>query len=464
MRRATMFMLAVALVVGMTLPALATEVKFNGYYRVRAYSVNNWTANEATKNNSNFFDNRLDLNMGITVNDRLSVFSEFWIHDGEWGTGTSGIGSNDGSGFSVRKAWASYKPTKDFNINLGKQGWGWTSGYNVLMNRKYAPDSIVANWKAGPGTLTLAYGKLVDCSSTASNTALSGCALAATESDADRDLYLAQYSMKAGPATLTPSIMFDRSTDTASLVTYKLYYPRLNGAAKVGPVDLKAEAAYIGGEAVCTETGTASITTFQGPAVGECYAGKDAKYQAWSAYLQGGYTFGFGELGLQYIYASGDGNATDDKVKAWAPSGSISKNDLGQYSAIALRHQDETGLLWYKNGSVQSTNGIGTVSGAKSGVALTNAQVFGAYGKSKVAGGDLLGNVFYAKANVAYLPNQDKDYGTEVSVSYLYPIMKELVLGVSGGYLFAGDYFKGGSSSVNLSDPWVAQWNVYANF
>ncbi|MBI3015809.1 MAG: hypothetical protein HYY65_12310 [Candidatus Tectomicrobia bacterium] len=524
MRRAAVFMLAVALVVGFTLPALAADVKFTGDFYVRGYSVNNSAVVENTLTGEgggslrnltgrslagadSWFDERLRVNMVATVSDKLSIISRFDIDEGEWGTpGGTPTGDRDGfaNGFSVQRAFLRYTPSKQLMFDVGHNGWEWDGGYSFAKNRKTQPDGITAYWNVGPGRLILAYSKLNDCSDAGANRS-SGCGganrtfvttvttgsnvTAGQENDADRDYSTVAYSFKVGAASLQPSISYDRNTLDQD-VSVSRVMPRLFGSAKVGAFNIKFEGAYDWGKASCGQlpgvgNTTTTFSSFQHQ-VARCITSpqvpeREVDIRSWVGYVEAGYAFGFGELGLQYVYASGDGDPNDERAAAWASAGAVgATNDQG--IAASVRHQDETGLLWYRNGGYgsnstnQGNNGIGTVAGARSGRGFTNAQVYGGYGKFKVAGGDLLANIFYAKANEVVMnngtliagdsasTNQSKTYGTEVSATYFYPLLKELVLSASGGYLWAGDYFKGGASGIELKDPWVLQWALTARF
>ncbi|MFW6237506.1 MAG: hypothetical protein ACOC3F_03895, partial [Desulfosudaceae bacterium] len=76
---------AICVALAVAIPAMAVDVDFSGYYRVRGFMNSNITLSDDGAESEAYYDNRFRLQTVFTANDNVSVTTRFDAYDSQWG-------------------------------------------------------------------------------------------------------------------------------------------------------------------------------------------------------------------------------------------------------------------------------------------------------------------------------------------------------------------------------------------
>lgn len=420
MKKFCVALLAAAMVAGSALCASAADVKFSGSYYAQGFVADNWTlGNSDDATTSALYGQRLRMGMEFKVAEGLTFNTRFDALEGRWGQlGTYGAPSttgyynrsgNDESNISFDRAWVTFAvPFGKFDVGrMNSASWGTRFGDN-----DWEAERIGYTWTSGPFTLGALAEKLRE------NYAGPGSA-----ADDDQNNYhvYGLYKWNSGIAGL--KIMYTRDggagTTTATWAddyTDKKWTIQPYAQATFGNFFVEAELNYVLGER-------------------DYATGESVDYDnAFNAYIHGKGTFGPAYVGALYAYVSGE-DTTDTDIQA-GPNGGL--------------QWDPCLILWNQYSNKWVGN-LGGAHGYSAGNSMTNAHAFQLYGGyMPMPKLDLRASVTYAMADET-VANQDDEIGTEIDLTASYKIFDNLTYTVGAGYLFAGDYFKG-TTSTNVTD------------
>jgi hypothetical protein len=284
----------------------------------------------------------------------------------------------------------------------------------------------------GPMTLLVVYEKLFDTDRTQQPNLNK-------EVDKDNDSYFLAgiYKFKGGDAgVLFRYNMFNAASSplTGNYKT-KTYAVAPYVKATFGPVYVEGEFIYMGGKAREYRVETAT--------------NKNIDLQGYGAYVKARATFGAAYAGAQLLYSSGDDGSDATKAKTGPASNDL---DFG----LMLGYDAATTWAGSQNGSYATFD---------SGKA--NSLMLAAFGGFNVTPKMNIEAMFvYGQVNEVPVANihQEKDLGYEFNVKASYKIYDNLTYLIGAGYLVAGDYFKGNSTTRQIDNDYLLMNRLSLSF
>lgn len=421
MKKLSVLLLAAAMVLAFTLPAAAIDHIFGGYWRVRAYSQQNFTGEDATEaRDRSATDSRTRLYYTAKFSDDFQFVNKIefdWTYgenSGSRGGAAMGDIGADGTDLEIKNSYVDFNlMNRALNFKLGMQGYRFGRGFmfdddfsGAVVTYKGKGFDIPFMWaKAYEGTYP---SRGVD------------------RNDFDVDYLVLNPSFTAGGFKLNPFFTYIYSENAAennpfrntltlpagsTLNDVNVWYLGLNADYKFQGVNLWGTAIYQGGEVDVATAGTTSSTDS-------------------SAYLFAlGADGAFGPFGLhgQFFYASGDDDAADDDDDAFRPpvGASYYWSEIMGYGIFDQQVSqnspaDQISNVWAAN--------IGADYKILPSLKATL-------------------DVWYAARAEELAPGLDEELGTEVDLKLTYQVMKNLNLDLVGAYLFAGD-----STNLDVAD------------
>jgi len=340
--------------------------------------------------------------------------------------------SADEENISFDRVWMSFAvPFGKFDV--GRQSaemWGTNFG-----NRDSDADAIHYTGNFGPVEVGAFTEKLVDTYTSY-----------ASQTDADKDNYAVygKYKWNNGSAGL--QVMYTQDATQADMtvpaswqehITYYTLSPYFQ--ATFGPVLVEGELNWATGKV-------------------EAEDGEDVDIDMWSAYLHAKANMGPAYFGAFYAFVSGQDDGDD-----------ITGNTLGlQIMTGGTAPFDPCLILWGEKNN-KWLGRLGHATDATTGSEMENAHLFQIYaGIKPMPKLDLRAAVSYAKADskdvltynsttgdIDATKLTDDEYGTEVDLTAAYKIYDNLTYTVGFGYLWAGDFYKGTSSTDKIDDTYL---------
>ena len=127
MKKIFLISLALILVGAWVLPVSAIEHEFGGYWRMRAYHLNNFSGDDTGDQDLQQADTRARLYYTAVFNDDLKFVSKFEM-DAYFGDDERGDIGADGQNFEVKNSYIDFSQG-DFNLKLGTQGRAVARGF-----------------------------------------------------------------------------------------------------------------------------------------------------------------------------------------------------------------------------------------------------------------------------------------------------------------------------------------------
>lgn len=425
MKKFWLVLLSLGLIAAFGTQAMAVDLKFSGEYYAAGMYMNRVNLQKDAGPSTAFYYQRLRVRTDFVVSPGLTFITRFDAMERAWGAARSAAGTAldaDSAGsvaenenLALDWAYINYKAAIGaFDVGYMNDG---TTG--TIFGNSYAPyGRMKYSYSVGPATLNLAYTKVKEQSSSAK--------LARTTSDLDNDKYGIEgvYTWKNGKAGLNVNYYNYAETRTAAdpyKRTYYVFTPYV--IAKIGPVALQAEYNYLTGD-----------QKYEAPSA---LADKDLRSMS-------GWVDATADLGMFYVggsvaYAKGDSDPNDNKIEDGLNGG------RDWQPCLIMWNYERTywaGALAGYNGAAQDTN-------------MTNAWLYQVRGGVRpVAKLDIKASVSYAVADRKRAFTDDK-YGYEMDLTATYKITNNLSYMLGGGYLKAGDYYKGINAANNVDNNYL---------
>jgi len=415
MKKLSVLLLAAGLVLAFTLPAAAVDHIFGGYWRVRAFTNQNFTGEDATEaRDLTQTDSRTRLYYTAKFSDTFQFVNKFefdWAYGEQTGSkGGSALGDigADGTDFEIKNSYVDFWTLNhQLQFKIGAQGYTVARGFlfsDDFSGAYVAYEDPGKNFKI-PFIWMKAYegGK------------------GNNRNDFDVDYYILNPVFKFMGASVNPYFLYmysDNAQDWSRTSAYDDYQPWWLGADvdyKMGNWDFWGTFIWSGGSADVVANNNESLD-FQGYLLGAGASGA------------------LGPLGVhgQAVYASGDDDPNDDKF-----DGFLSPNGASYYWAEIMGY----GIFDDQVSNNSPDDNITNVWWLNAGVDY------------KVIQSLKLGlDIWYASlAQKEQAGATDEPLGTEIDLIATWNIMPKLNLDVVGAYLFAGD---GTYDGPDQADPY----------
>lgn len=389
-------LLAVGLVLGLTLPASAFDNEFGGYMRTRAYVQKDFAGTDTGAQDLQQVDMRVRLFYTAIFSDNFKFVNKFEFNS-VWGDTSKGGGisssTNDRDIFRIKNSYA--------NINLGPMNF-LVGIQPRILNRGFLVDSdfagLSAAYKGAGFEIPFIWMKAYEGG------------MGKNTNDNDVDYYFLKPNFAFGNISLTPTLGFIYSKDARNWVAMnsnkevQVYIAGLDADMKFGGMGSAwFTGIYEGGKADLVSTATSV---------------RSADVGAYLLALGGTVNLGPIDVHGQAFYASGDNNATDNKVENFfVPKGQL------YYWAEIMGY----GIFDNQASAGSPADQISNILAANIGVGFKISD------KLK-----LTGDLWYAKLAKSNAKGNDL-LGTEIDLVLTYSVMKNLNLDVVGAYLFAGN-------------------------
>ncbi|MBI3753550.1 MAG: hypothetical protein HY266_05835 [Deltaproteobacteria bacterium] len=439
---------AVVVTAAWVLPAMAVDTTFYGTYRVRAFSTDNAADyNSKTGDNNSWVDQRFRLNVDSKASDQLRGFVQLEMgntggpnRSHVWGSGAASTDQNNR--INVRQAYLSFNagPVRvkagrsvfgdapdggqSFRVSDDKVYWGLLDGGLIVVSQVDA--FLFAMKPSDQLAIAAGYVKLAETSTGATPSQNTG---ATTQGDLDHDLYIVEgVFMPSDALTGAAYLVYDanRSTVTSTVGEDNPWWLGVGVDAKqLGPVNLKVHAAYKGGtKTKGCQPGSCGLASTDSAA--------DLSYAAYALDADASMPVGPATVGVAVGYGSGD-NKTDKSSTAFSGVAGAYGVQLGVRPAIFFDSGDVS-----NGGAVIKTSSANSIDNSTLGN-ITFAQLYGIY----KATDDLTLNGLVAQFQQTETKKDSTEWdatlGTEVDVTAVYKLYKELALVGQAAWFMPGD-------------------------
>ena len=417
MKKFAIIAVAICAVFVMSVPAMAIDADFSGYYQVRGLYDSNFGLNK-DDSSSAYMDMRLRLKTVFKVSDSLSLTTRLdAFDDKKWG-----VDGNKGDDIDLDRVYMTIK-TGIGQFDIGRMNAD-TFGTKFLDSYTDA-DAIQYTKAMGDFTLEALFEKRDEQDAGFVDNNGNGI-LEAGElmvSDKDMDIYYltGEYKAEDIEAGLQGAFINEK---TESDETVKAYVLNPYFITKLGQISLQGELCYIFGDV-------------------EIDAASDVDIKALAYNIEASYDLDMASVELGYAYFSGD--VTDD-------------NDYEAFDGGVGDDWEKLFILTTnENDYLETLGGVGNLSG--SGVdnmeetsgddSIPGAKIFYAGASITPIENLKLGIIIgYAKADEVKAGEED-DFGYEYDLTLDYKIMDNLTYSAIAAYLDAGDFFKGKGTDPN---------------
>ena len=470
MKKFVMLTMAVALIAFFAMPkgasAAAPQMIFKGDYQVVGIASDNVSdRNKDSNDHAAYVEQRFRLTHIAAMENVKGVFG-IEVGWDEWGKSytDNGVGTTYNQGgdngviadtpstnIEVRMAYIEFNvPGMPLTVTAGKF-FTWDHSMAIFAGAIAAPPALRFDYKIADGAnLALWWAKMAE--GTVSTNTLRG------NGDADSDIYCLEFSQKTKAYDLGVYGIYNRdhrendvsaastgTTTTALTSKDDIYWAGVWAGFMAGPAKLGVDAIYSFGKKDRSYTGQA-----------------DQDYSGYYLKVDGSVNLGGPTLNFLSVYASGDNDSSDNKIKNFAYADSNAR-----YPSLgALLPGQGPNLLYWGNGI--ATEEYAQVLLPPSGYSAYE----GGYSLGRwftMVGATVPVDKLKLVAKYWYLQTaekfptasnyRNKNIGHEVDLEAHYQMTPNLTLSVEGDYLFAGDYFKT-SSSMEPDNAWKAAWAI----
>ncbi len=400
--------------------AAATDVTLSGSMRVRGDFRSNTDLQDTIGGSKSAYDQQVRLKVTAKVDPKVKGVIELEAADYDsdtytWGSASLGAGVyqkgnakiND---ISIRQAYISVKEAFGLaDLKIGHQLLKFGNGI-FFDHSKFGDDAIVLTKELQKGTdISLVAAKLVENGTSAND---------------DVDLYAVVVKTKVGNVNVSGDVSRINDQDYTTglgfgaLGTEGLHFWNLGlrGDTKVAGVGLKADVELQTGKARKAATGEA-----------------DLKIKGHAILLGASYKISDVKVGIDAARGSGDKIGTANKYE-----GFIVMHGSG---AVAFLYDDKV--------TTAGTTLAGGVNTTKTG--LNNTQYLKFYASTKATPKVSVSGAIFILKGVKKLSTtyKSKNIGTEIDAKVKYKLAKNVTYYVEGGYLIAGNMYKGNK----VTDP-----------
>ncbi len=447
MKRFLIGLLAVGLIVALSMPALAVDVKITGMSEVAGYWESNRAMAGSDEKAMKYWTTFTRIEPVFKVAEGLSLVTRFEGMERVAGLNAVQAEAANGTrnpaaeqGIALKRAYISAM------LFGGKWDVGYMSGgpwgtefldYDVDVFR------VKATYVAGPITILALLEKGTENSlgtPTYSSSDYDKYALAAIYKWSSGQVGYLQYYL--------PNNTYENSSSAYRRVSY-LGSPYFK--ANFGPVYVEGEIDYLWGKKY----------DYIDPAS----SGNNVDYKSFSYYLKGKYTMGPAYIGLQLARVAGDDPQTTDKDEAALQSSA--STGYSPWQPVLVLWNDWTGRFSAKNYGTNVGTTVGT-GGIPTNVLLY--QVFGGFKPMAKLSLDAAFTMMTADQTPTStgLPTGTKyvsdKYGNEFDIFATYKLYDNLAYTVAFGYLWAGDYWKGTSDTNLVGNDWLLMHKLTLKF
>jgi hypothetical protein len=478
MKKFWLIFLSLGLVMAFSVSAFAVDVKVSGEFYVAGMYLNKTSVHDAYTisgvNSTNvpegpstaFFYQRLRIGTDFIVSPCLKLVTRFDALERVWGGARSAPASGtlspvSGSGYYSPLAIDSAGTTAeneniafdlayiDYVSPIGTFDVGYmiVSTTGTVFNNNSTPGGRLKYTSNPLGAFTISADitKIADNSYSAVNS--SSYFANVTNSDNTQYGLTGEYKWNDGRTGMKITYYDYASTEpqgtiappalTSSSYNYAGKYTLFNpyAIAKIGPVDLQAEANYLVGKYKAYDSGI---------------SGKDVSISNLSAFLDATVTFAPIYVGGTFAYVSGDDPSTTDQQEGGTLTGGWDWNPC----LLLFSTYDVT--KWV--GPVYGYNAIAPTAPGKPGTSMVDGPMTNAWflqgrvGVKPTPQFDAVLSASYAFADKKPSGFTGGTYGTEIDLTGTYKITNNLSYMLGFGYLFTGDYFKGKDNGTHTVD------------
>ena len=387
-------LLAVGLVLALTLPAMAFDSEFGGFWRTRAYTQQNFTGNDAGTKDLQQVDTRTRLFYTAIFSDDFKFVNKFEIN-AAWGDTTGGnIGTDGTTIFRIKNSYGFFN-FGPVNVMLGLQPRVINRGF--LFDDDYAGAAVT--YKGEGFSVPFIWLKAYEGG------------MGNDKNDNDVDYYVLNPTFAIGKSALKPTLAYMYSKDASS-------WPSTTGnkELKVYFVGLDADVNF--------DMGSAWFTGIYEGGDAELLNGTSVDVKAYLLALGGTVNLGAFDIHGRAFYATGDDKTDKDAEAFFVPRG-----QSYYWSEIM-----GLGIFDNQASSNSCADKISNIMAANIGVGFkaTDALKF-------------TFDVWHAKLAEDDAKGNDT-LGTEIDLRMTYALMKNLNLDLVAAYLFAGDATFGGTN------------------
>jgi hypothetical protein len=383
MRKALVILAAVTLVVAFTVPAVALEHEFGGYWRTRAYMNKDFDGTGSEANDLSQVDTRTRLYYTAVFSENFKFVNKFEFNN-TWGDTEGGDIGADGDVFRVKNSYVDFNLSA-LNFKVGTQGTALARGF--FFDDDFS--GLVATYKGETFTAPFIWMKAYEGGE------------GKDMDDEDLDYYAIAPSFKIGGLSLNPYLILVESSEaSAAFDELSLTYIGADLDAKLGDVSWWLTAISQSGDSGSDDVSAMLFAI--------------------------GASMPLGPVGLhaQVIYATGDDDPADTDIENFfVPAGQsyywseIMGYGIFDYQASAGSPADQISNLLAYN--------IGVSFEPMEKVTITADLWNASLREDDAAGND--------------------DLGTEIDLTLTYAILDNLNLDIVAAKLWAGDATGDGS-------------------
>ncbi len=456
MKKIGIVLLSLGLIAAFSMSASAVTPEWTGQYYARgSYASNPSMLDQdggTARGSVGYFDQRLRNFVRLKIADGLTMTGRFDTMETIWGQNTKNTINGD-AGKTAQQSIAWEQTWVTFKTGIGTFDVGYKSGTPYGWGTKFmnAPGTAPGiKWSNTFGNLSV----LADFNKVSQGDLDTGNSTQRLQRDASNEYYDlgASYKFKDGNAGLLYTYFRNALTRSGTVATsgavVSNHVLQPYARAKVGPVNVEAEAYYMNGRSASDNSNATGLV--------------DTYIQTKGLYLNAKANLGPAYVGGRFVYASGDDKTTRD-----AEGG---QNNTFKFGTDTDLWGVVTPAILFGYGyhglSVNSIVTKGDPTSVDPGTTLDNVLLFGLFGGVNVGKNlELSARAFYAKADMdgsLGTPTttwQGKEYGKEVDLLATYKIYDQLTYNLGFAYLWTGDWFKGLNSSATLKNIYyVSQW------
>ena len=476
MKKLLVILFALALVFSFTAPVMATDVSFDGSYRIRGWLDSNSALSENSTSNA-YYDQRFRLGTVFQVAEGLKVTVRFDALDGTWGTqdmrnpiGTVvGLGVPDGSPLTPPATTfvAGASDTSQSNLQFDMAYVSFMTGIGQV-EAGYMSDGT---WGTGFGNLEGFKGK-ISFTTKVGDVILNVHTVKNTEadngtqySDRDGDSYRAfaiynKDDIQAGliwiyerqandPNGLNTALMAPVAWGGGGFVddpqvqaTANILSPYFK--ATIGDLYLEGEAGWLDGTLDISKCSPAERAFLAAAGVPN-----DVDLEGLRVYLKAKYNIGSSYVGGLFAFVQGDDPNT-------AAVENMNMDSGGDWDPMLILFNDTCPTTLGNNRVTTPLDTRTTMTGSS----MDNGSIYQVFAGTTMDKISIRSSLSYAKADenatdatgAQYL---NKDYGTEFDLEASYKIYDNLTYSAGFGYLWAGDFYKGSVATNKIDDTYL---------
>jgi len=451
MKKFLIGLLAVGLIMTISMPAMAVDVKFSGMAEIAGYWESNRTFASSNEQAARFYTSFIRLEPVFQVADGLKLVTRF---EGlERVAGLQQIGSESANGsrnnaneqnFALKRAYL------DANILGGnwwigyQQGGRWGTDF---INKSTDVFRVRANYYFGPWTI-LALQEKGEEDSVANNETLTTRTF--SESEYDAYALAAIYKWSSGEAGYLQYYIVDNRHEQDATTPYRAawWYSSPYFKATFGPLYTEGQIFYAFGKKQDYLTPSTAYSSIN--------------FNSFSWYLKAKYTMGPAFVGAQVATVAGDDPSTTDKFEGNPFAAAGAKQGQGDvWQPCLIMWNDWMGRF---NTTVPGSTNSATSQDFNGGMPYNVKlyQVFGGYTPlPKLAVNASFSMLWAEQKPLGY--TSDK-YGNEFDISATYKLYDNLAYTLAYGYLWVGDYFKAGSDANQVGNDWLLMHKLTLTF